>query len=215
MAKRSKRKKREKQTPEAKADANKPLKKQDNNKEFLNERIEFPIFDKIKPLFENKAFKFIFLFAVFIISFYILFLLLIDKISFIRDIVAGNIGFLLNLFGVDAAVNGSVVTMKNFSMEVIFECTPLFTILIYFACVLAYPAKIDAKIKGMISGGILIYFIDIIRLFSLAIIGMISPDVFNYIHIYLWQVTLIIVILAIWLFWIDKFTTQNTTKITE
>ncbi len=220
MAKRGKRKKIGNETSEPKANKEVNIGKKrhsedsgEENKEFFEQKIKFPIFNKAKRHFENKAFKFVFLFAVFITFFYILFLLFIEKLSFVMEFVAGNVGFLLNLFGIKALVNGTQILMENFSMEVIFECTPLFTILIYFACVLAYPAKPGAKIKGMLFGGTAIYFIDITRLFSLAIIGKTSPEMFNYIHTYLWQITLVIVILAIWLFWIDKFT-KTTTKAT-
>lgn len=161
---------------------------------------------KIKNLFKNKIFKFVFLFSVFILFFYFLFLIFADKIDFIRNIVANNVGFLLKIVGINANVINSVIIMENFSMEVIFECTPLFTMLIFFSCVLAYPAKIDAKIKGILIGLIGIYIIDILRLFSLALIGKLSPSLFNYIHTYLWQITLIIIVLMMWLFWIDKFT---------
>lgn len=186
------------------------------DKEFKEEEfwkgVKFPIIEKAKNLFKNKAFKFIFLFSFFIFAFYILFLIISDKISFFRDFVALNVTFLLNIFGVKANVSNSIITMDNFSMEVIFECTPIFTMLIFFSCVLAYPANINSKIKGILFGGILIYFIDILRLLSLAIIGKISPEIFNYIHTYLWQITLIIVVLSIWLFWIDKFTKISINK---
>ncbi|NCS92076.1 MAG: hypothetical protein GW779_06740 [Candidatus Altiarchaeum hamiconexum] len=182
--------------------------KEPERKDFWKD-VKFPLIEKIMTLFDNKSFKFIFFFAVFIIIFYILFLIFVDKISFVREFVALNVGFLLNLFGIKAITQNSIISMGNFSMEVIFECTPLFTMLIFFACVLAYPTNKKAKIKGILFGGILIYFIDILRLFSLAIIGKMNPEIFNYIHTYLWQITLIIVILAIWLFWIDKFTKVN------
>jgi len=182
--------------------------KEPERKDFWKD-VKFPLIEKIMTLFDNKSFKFIFFFAVFIIIFYILFLIFVDKISFVREFVALNVGFLLNLFGIKAITQNSIISMGNFSMEVIFECTPLFTMLIFFACVLAYPTNKKAKIKGILFGGILIYFIDILRLFSLAIIGKMNPEIFNYIHTYLWQITLIIVILEIWLFWIDKFTKVN------
>jgi len=182
--------------------------KETERKDFWKD-VKFPLIEKIMTLFDNKSFKFIFFFAVFIIIFYILFLIFVDKISFVREFVALNVGFLLNLFGIKAITQNSIISMGNFSMEVIFECTPLFTMLIFFACVLAYPTNKKAKIKGILFGGILIYFIDILRLFSLAIIGKMNPEILNYIHTYLWQITLIIVILAIWLFWIDKFTKVN------
>jgi len=182
--------------------------KEPERKDFWKD-VKFPLIEKIMTLFDNKSFKFIFFFAVFIIIFYILFLIFVDKISFVREFVALNVGFLLNLFGIKAITQNSIISMGNFSMEVIFECTPLFTMLIFFACVLAYPTNKKAKIKGILFGGILIYFIDILRLFSLAIVGKMNPEIFNYIHTYLWQITLIIVILAIWLFWIDKFTKVN------
>jgi len=182
--------------------------KEPERKDFWKD-VKFPLIEKIMTLFDNKLFKFIFFFAVFIIIFYILFLIFVDKISFVREFVALNVGFLLNLFGIKAITQNSIISMGNFSMEVIFECTPLFTMLIFFACVLAYPTNKKAKIKGILFWGILIYFIDILRLFSLAIIGKMNPEIFNYIHTYLWQITLIIVILAIWLFWIDKFTKVN------
>jgi len=182
--------------------------KEPERKDFWKD-VKFPLIEKIMTLFVNKSFKFIFFFAVFIIIFYILFLIFVDKISFVREFVALNVGFLLNLFGIKAITQNSIISMGNFSMEVIFECTPLFTMLIFFACVLAYPTNKKAKIKGILFGGILIYFIDILRLFSLAIIGKMNPEIFNYIHTYLWQITLIIVILEIWLFWIDKFTKVN------
>lgn len=102
--------------------------------------------------------------------------------------------------------DGRVIHTRGVSVEVIEECTGVYEILIFWAAVAAYPATHTAKATGLIGGAVALLAINIVRMTGLVVIGRYRPDVFDFLHTYFWQATLILMILTVWLLWIRLFT---------
>ena len=99
---------------------------------------------------KSKAYKeilrFVLLFIGLLILFIILFSLTTDKflsspIEKIEIATAHLVGLVLNLFGMGAQVSQKSLSLKNFSVEIIAECTGLYEIFIFLAAMLAYPTS--------------------------------------------------------------------------
>jgi exosortase H (IPTLxxWG-CTERM-specific) len=113
-------------------------------------------------------------------------------------------GFLLKAFGFPVQTQGNILSLSNFTVEIVGECTGLYEMLIFLAAVIAYPSGWRKKLIGAGLGIPLLYLINIIRMIFITIMGNWSPRTFDFMHMYFWQVAMILIILTVWVLWIEK-----------
>ncbi len=115
---------------------------------------------------------------------------------------ASVVGLGLRLFGVNATVDGRFIVAPGISVEVIEECTGVYEVIIFWAAVVAFPARWRAKMIGVFGGMIALLFINVLRMMFLVAVGGRWPGSFDFMHIYFWQATLILMIVSVWILWI-------------
>lgn len=125
-----------------------------------------------------------------------------DKILWLMEGTAMISGAILSLFSDSVHYSGVYVSYKGFSVEIIDECTGLFEMLIYLAAVLSFSTTIRKKLLGIAMGLPAIFVFNLVRITILLVAGASSMELFNFMHLYLWQVTLIIMISTIWIGWL-------------
>lgn len=161
---------------------------------------------KVEDIGKKRLYKFLGLFIGLLIVGSILYPLASIKLD--RQLhgfmaVTGQIcGYILSLFTSDIFVNGRFVTFDGFAVEVIEECTGLLEMLIFTAALLAYPARWKSKLIGFVTGIPALYIFNIIRIVFLAIVGAHFNSMYDFMHIYFWQATLILMITMVWVLWI-------------
>ncbi len=111
---------------------------------------------------------------------------------------------ILSLFTNDASLSGNLVRLGSFSVLIIEECTGVFEILIFLAAVFAYPTGWVDKLLGFALGVPLLYSFNVARILVLLYVGRFHIDLFEFMHLYFWQATLILMITSVWLLWILK-----------
>jgi len=102
----------------------------------------------------------------------------------------------------DVSVDGRFLSYRGFSVEIIEECTGLFEMLIFLAALLSYPASWKAKGIGLILGLPALYLFNIVRIVFLTVVGVYQRTLFDFMHLYFWQGTLILMITSVWVLWI-------------
>jgi archaeosortase B (VPXXXP-CTERM-specific) len=107
-----------------------------------------------------------------------------------------------DLFSRAVTQHDRMVVFGGFSVQIIEECTGLYEILIYAAAVLAFPTTLVRKGIGIVFGAPLLYLINVLRIAFLMFTGRFYPDTFDFMHLYFWQATLILMITSVWLLWI-------------
>ena len=118
------------------------------------------------------------------------------------EIVKGILG----IFGLVILRDGRTLLLPSgMQLEVVYECTGGFAAFIFVACVVAYPARLLPKIYGIVGGIAGIFILNIIRLSFIAWLGIVSPNLFDFFHKYLWQGAFIVVVLIMWGFWVEIF----------
>ncbi|MFH1374950.1 MAG: exosortase H [bacterium] len=125
-----------------------------------------------------------------------------DDLLWLMDATATITGAVLSLFTDDVYYSGKYVTYHGFSVEIIDECTGLLEMVIYLAAVISFSAGIRKKLIGIVAGVPAIYLFNVIRIMVLLIAGSISQPVFDFMHLYFWQATLIIMIATVWISWL-------------
>jgi len=107
-----------------------------------------------------------------------------------------------SVFSGDTFRTGAICSYKGFSVEIVDECTGLLEMVIYCAAVLAFGTTIRNKVLGLLFGVPAIFVFNILRIIVLLLAGAYSRELFDFMHLYFWQATLIIMIAAVWIGWL-------------
>ena len=125
-----------------------------------------------------------------------------DNLLWLLDVTATACGFVLSVFSDGVHYSGKYVSYNGFSVEIIDECTGLLEMVIYLAAVVAFSASIRKKLIGIVAGVPAIYLFNVLRIIVLLIAGSMSKRVFDFMHLYFWQATLILMIATVWIGWL-------------
>ena len=99
----------------------------------------------------------------------------------------------------------ALVTLDGFAVSIIIECVGLLEMVIYSACVLAFPAPARAKAWGIPLGCFAIFSFNVLRIATLLVVGRHWNEYFDFFHVYFWQATLIVMIVSVLYGWIKLF----------
>jgi len=155
-------------------------------------------------LSEHKdALKTVLLFLIFCFTLNFLYFKIAGEQIMPRSFTASLVALFLNLFGLNAEASKTFVLLNGSSIDVIGECTGIFSLIVYCSVIFAYPTGLKEKAIGMIGIPIL-YGITLIRLISTALVVAFIPSMLDFFHTYLWQVFLIVFVVLLFLIWRDK-----------
>ncbi len=120
----------------------------------------------------------------------------------VKSVITLILSAIFSLIGMDVVTRGAVLSINGYSIEIIDECTAIFSCIVYCSCVLAYPATRKQKSLGILVGVPCLYAINIVRIFILTLVGMHNPNMFEFMHVYLWQASFIIFVVVLFLLWL-------------
>ncbi|RJS68557.1 hypothetical protein CW713_10475 [Methanophagales archaeon] len=66
-----------------------------------------------------------------------------------RSFTASLVALFLRLFGLNAEASGTFVLLNGSSIDVIGECTGIFSIIVYCSVIFAYPTSFRNKLVGL------------------------------------------------------------------
>ncbi|MEM9177154.1 MAG: hypothetical protein AAGC67_18225 [Myxococcota bacterium] len=118
---------------------------------------------------------------------------------------AASVHVFLRVFTEATTLRGHLVTFDGFAVSIIIECVGLLEMLIYSACVLAFPAPIRTRATGVVLGCVAIFVFNLLRIVTLLLVGRYQNDYFDFFHVYFWQATLIAMIVGVLYGWIRIF----------
>lgn len=114
--------------------------------------------------------------------------------------------FLLNVAGFQNVASGTTITGEGgFTINILNGCNGVYVTGIVVSAVLAFPSSWKEKALGAILGVVGVHLVNLIRILSLFYIGLRLPGLFERFHYYVWQTGVIIVSMAIWIFWAEVF----------
>jgi len=111
----------------------------------------------------------------------------------------------MSLFGAAMTTHGDLVTYDGFSVSIIIECVGILEMVIYSACVLAFPASARSRAIGVPLGCFAIFAFNVLRIATLLVVGRHWHAAFDFFHLYFWQATLIAMIVGVLYGWIRIF----------
>jgi archaeosortase B (VPXXXP-CTERM-specific) len=119
--------------------------------------------------------------------------------------------WILGWFSDQVTCNGNLVSFMGFPVKIIVECTGIYEVLIFGAAVLAFPTSWSKRAIGLLFGAPILYLFNVVRIIVLILVGKFWSSIFDFMHIYFWQATLILMITSVWLLWIFKVVRDDET----
>jgi exosortase H (IPTLxxWG-CTERM-specific) len=136
-------------------------------------------------------------------------------ISPFTGIVAYCSSILMNVFGAGSRVSGTILSTSEYSINIVDGCNGIYATAILVSGVIAYPSTLLDKLKGVLLGAGAIFILNLGRVISLFYLGQHYPDVFNEVHVYVWQPIIILWAIIIWDFWSRKIRKKDQVKETS
>jgi exosortase H (IPTLxxWG-CTERM-specific) len=160
------------------------------------------------PPWKNPAYRFVFFFLLYLgivaVGYPPLRERHVHVIDGLAELTATIQYYFFVPFTDDVTLTEKVVVFKGFAVKIIEECTGVYEVLIFIAAVLAFPTSLVKKAIGFGMGIPLLYVFNVVRIAVLILVGKYLPDYFDFMHLYFWQATLILMITSVWLLWITK-----------
>lgn len=100
-------------------------------------------------------------------------------------------------------VQGGVIT-GGATVAVMRGCEGVEGMLLLIAAICSFPARIPPKIYGIISGILIIYALNLLRIAGLYYTNRYRPDMFDMMHIYVGQTVIIIISMIFFIFWVSR-----------
>ena len=102
------------------------------------------------------------------------------------------------------------LVIHGVSMQIVPDCTPLMPTAAFAISVVAFPAPWRRRLIGIAVGAVLLWVYNLLRIFALIPVLKYRPTWFDFIHVYLWQTTTLIVVFAMFLIWLGTQTRRRT-----
>ena len=120
---------------------------------------------------------------------------------------------LLNLFGLETMVSGyriALLSGSEMKFSIILDCTGIYPFVILTALMISFPTSVKKRVIGVVGALLTTFVFNTARLILLIYIGHFSRENFQYAHVFIFQITFILLIVIYylwWLSWIQKKTT--------
>ncbi|HSG29485.1 MAG TPA: hypothetical protein VLA34_13480 [Candidatus Krumholzibacterium sp.] len=125
-----------------------------------------------------------------------------------QNFIAREIAWVLSLLDYTYTLTESTFTFYTDHggerLVVIAECTGIYTTIIYFSIVAAYPARIGEKLAGLLIGVPAIHLLNLVRMVFVSLVLYHKREMFDFFHGYIWQVGFVIFMLMLVIFWMAK-----------
>ncbi len=113
--------------------------------------------------------------------------------------VAGKILWVL---GFDASVNHTLVTTEGFAVQIAHGCDAIQICALYSSAVIAFPARLRPKLRGLALGIGWLQLLNQLRIVSLVLIGRYYETIFEDAHYTVWPTFLIVITVVSWIVWV-------------
>jgi len=110
----------------------------------------------------------------------------------------------LRLVGAPAFASGPVVALGGFAAEIKNNCNAIYETGLYAAAVWAFPASLRDRLIGTLVGAAVLYVVNLIRIITLLLLGLVQRSWFESAHLYAWQVLFLLVVATCWVAWVSR-----------
>lgn len=110
-------------------------------------------------------------------------------------------GAVLRLLGVEVATHGTLLDTSGPSVKIVRSCDGLNAMAILASGIAAFPVGWRARVAGLALGLPIVFFVNIVRIVVLVVIGLWSYRLFEVVHVYVFQAFIIAVAVGWFIYW--------------
>lgn len=99
----------------------------------------------------------------------------------------------------------TIISSPIFSVNIAEGCNGIYVISIFIAGIIALPSNWKKKSIGFGIGIPLLFLLNYFRILTLWYTGAYAPSLFSALHVYVWDVIIIVAGILIWLFWYERW----------
>jgi exosortase H (IPTLxxWG-CTERM-specific) len=103
------------------------------------------------------------------------------------------------------AVVGTVIRTSRFALDVRNGCNGVEAMMLLAAAMIAFPATLRSRLAGLLVTSAAIQILNLLRVSSLVWLGEHHRDVFDVVHVAVWQTIVILAAVSMFVFWSLKF----------
>lgn len=103
------------------------------------------------------------------------------------------------------AVAGTVIRSSRFALDVRNGCNGVEAMLLLAAAIIAFPATLRSRLGGLVAGCVAIQILNLVRVTSLVWLGEHHRNLFDFVHVGVWQSIVILAAVSMFVFWSLKF----------
>lgn len=120
------------------------------------------------------------------------------------SLLADFSGWLMSFFDSNVATAGKIIssTKNGFAVSIEPGCNGIEAMIVLLAAIMAFPAPLLYKLKGLFYGFLAIQGMNLLRIISLFYLGQWSQEWFDWAHLYIWQALIMLDALVVFLIWI-------------
>jgi len=117
------------------------------------------------------------------------------------DLNAEVSGAILGFFIEDVTVSGRSISSPQGSILIERGCDAIHPTGLFLSAVIAAPTSVLSKVFGMLTGTFLLMLLNLVRIITLFVIRIHWPDMFEIMHVEVWQALFIFLALLLWVVW--------------
>jgi exosortase/archaeosortase family protein len=111
---------------------------------------------------------------------------------------------LIKAVGIPLTVAGNQIVLASRILRIDLDCTALPIAALYSALVIVYPLPIRSRLLALAVGLPVIAVANLLRLLGVAVASeSMSPSVFIFAHEYLFKIVMVLVVVALWVGWLQ------------
>jgi exosortase/archaeosortase family protein len=110
---------------------------------------------------------------------------------------------LANLVGSPSSATRSQISTGGLVIDINYECTGVYVLLILFTFLIAYPASWRSRLAGAAVGLVALSIVNVLRISFLVRVAELQPALFGYMHEYVWQGLFLILVIAYAMTWVE------------
>jgi len=126
-----------------------------------------------------------------------------DRLDPVQRALAGGATWLAGLTGSRATNAGDKIQVNALLIDINFECTGVYVMLILCVFLLAYPATWRARATGAAIGITALTLLNVFRIAVLVRVAEVQPGLFDYLHEYVWQGLFLVLTVAYAMSWVE------------
>jgi exosortase H (IPTLxxWG-CTERM-specific) len=121
------------------------------------------------------------------------------------ELVVSATAFLLRSLHQPNDVVGTVIRSPHFALDVRTGCNGIEAMMVLAGSMLAFPATLRSRIAGLLAGTAAIQVLNLVRVTSLVWLGEHHRELFDFVHVGVWQSIVILAAVSMFMLWSWKF----------